>query len=103
MPVTKVSVAALDFRALIQRAQRGDALARTALIERNLGLVVYVAKRFHRPGAFMEMEDLLQQGRLGLLKAIEKFDAHRRSRGKAICFSTYACYWIKHMICREIC
>jgi len=87
---------------LLLSAQRGDEDARNLLIRGNLGLVLYVARRFYRPGAFMELEDLVQSGCLGLISAIMKFDTQRSVRGKRIRFSTYAVYWIRHAISRAI-
>lgn len=68
---------------LIERAHTGDKEARDTLVEQNLGLVYSVVKRFRNRGA--EMEDLVQIGSIGLLKAIDKFDA-----GFDVKFSTYA-------------
>ena len=65
-------------------------------------LVMSVARRHHRPGAFLEMEDLIQHGRLGLLRAMEKFNSGRISRGRPVTFVTYATYWIQHAIRRSI-
>ncbi|WP_230398297.1 SigF/SigG family RNA polymerase sporulation sigma factor [Novisyntrophococcus fermenticellae] len=68
---------------LIERAHTGDKEARDTLVEQNLGLVYSVVKRFRNRGA--EMEDLVQIGSIGLLKAIDKFDV-----GFDVKFSTYA-------------
>ena len=68
---------------LIERAHTGDKEARDTLVEQNLGLVYSVVKRFRNRGA--EMEDLVQIGSIGLLKAIDKFDA-----GFGVKFSTNA-------------
>ncbi|MDD3367928.1 MAG: sigma-70 family RNA polymerase sigma factor [Lachnospiraceae bacterium] len=68
---------------LIARAQAGDKEARTELIEKNLGLVHHIVKRFLNRG--YEAEDLFQIGSIGLIKAIDKFDL-----GFAVQFSTYA-------------
>lgn len=89
-------------RQLIQRAQKGDARARNELVTENVGLVMHYAKRFYHPGAFMDMEDLRQQGCLGLMQAIKKFDVHRKARGRRVPFALYARYWIEHAIRREI-
>jgi RNA polymerase sigma factor (sigma-70 family) len=89
-------------RHLIRKSQAGDLSARGSLVNSHLPLVFHLAKRYYHPGLFMELEDLVQQGCLGLLKAVEMFDLKRRTEGRKIRFSTYAVYWIKHMIRREI-
>src|SRR5437762_1240953 len=89
-------------RQLCIRARQGSSAARAGLLRIHLGLVVHVAAYFFRPGAFMEMEDLIQQGSLGLLHAIDKFDPARRARGRLVRFATYAHFWISHSIRREI-
>lgn len=77
--------------ALVRQAARGDANARQRLIEANLRLVVYVARRYLGRG--LPLLDLVQEGNLGLLRAVEEFDHKRRLR-----FSTYAFWWIRHGI-----
>ena len=72
-----------EVSALIARAQEGDRRAREVLIEKNLGLVHHIVKRF--AGRGYEMEDLFQIGCIGLIKAIDKFDLSYEVR-----FSTYA-------------
>lgn len=69
--------------ALIEQAHEGDKAAREMLVEENMGLVFTVVKRFQGRG--VEMEDLVQIGSIGLLKAIDKFD-----RNFEVKFSTYA-------------
>ncbi len=69
--------------ALIEQAHQGDKAAREMLVEENLGLVFTVVRRFNGRGC--EMEDLIQIGSIGLLKAIDKFDPNY-----AVKFSTYA-------------
>jgi RNA polymerase primary sigma factor len=71
-----------------RRARAGDARARALLIERNLRLVVSVAKRYR--GLGLPFEDLIQEGNLGLMKAVERFDPELNNR-----FSTYAIWWIR--------
>jgi RNA polymerase sigma factor (sigma-70 family) len=89
-------------RPLYVRAREGSASARDQLLRIHRGLVIHIANRFYRPGAFLEMGDLIQQGSLGLLRAIEKFNPARKRKGKLICFTTYAHFWISHFIRREI-
>jgi RNA polymerase primary sigma factor len=78
-----------------RRTRTGDARARALLIERNLRLVVSVAKRYRGMG--LPFEDLIQEGNLGLMKAAERFDPDKGNR-----FSTYAIWWIKQAIGRAI-
>lgn len=72
-----------DILALLGRVHQGDKEARDILVEKNMGLVHSIARRFQNRG--VEMEDLVQIGSIGLLKAIDKFDLTYEVR-----FSTYA-------------
>ncbi len=85
---------------LAKRIERGDLDAKQHMIEANLRLVVHVAKRYRRDregdGA-LSFLDLIQEGTLGLVRAVEKFD-HR----KGFKFSTYATWWIRQSIARAI-
>jgi len=58
---------------LFRKARRGDRPARDYIVRSHMGLVTYLAKYFYRPGAFLDLGDLVQQGCLGLLHAIDKF------------------------------
>jgi RNA polymerase nonessential primary-like sigma factor len=74
---------------LAERVQRGDAAARRSLIESNLRLVVTVARGY--VGRGVPLMDLIEEGNIGLIRAVEKFEPERRLR-----FSTYAMWWIRH-------
>lgn len=80
---------------LARRAKRGDEEARQILAERNLGFVVSVARKFALRGA--RLDDLVQEGNVGLMKAIEHFDPKKNVR-----FATYAVWWIRAYITRYI-
>ena len=81
---------------LAKRILEGDAYAKKELSERNLKLVVSIAKKYVNRSS-MQFLDLLQEGNLGLLKAVEKFDYTKGFR-----FSTYATWWIRQSITRAI-
>lgn len=84
-----------DEKTLIEKAQNGDERAIAAVVEGNLRLIVSVAKKYRGMG--IEFADIIQEGNLGLLKAIEKFDV-----SKGIKFSTYAVQWIRQTISRAM-
>tara|TARA_R110001592_G_scaffold13583_19_gene62128 strand:- start:3482 stop:4498 length:1017 start_codon:yes stop_codon:yes gene_type:complete len=78
-----------------RRSQRGDEVSRKRMIESNLRLVVKISRRYNNRG--LSLLDLVEEGNLGLIRAVEKFDAEKGFR-----FSTYATWWIRQTIERAI-
>lgn len=83
-------------RELAQKTCKGDPRALEDLVNRNLRLVVYWAKRYRSSG--LPIQDLIQEGNIGLMRAAEKFDPRKGTR-----FSTYASWWIRQALARAIC
>jgi RNA polymerase primary sigma factor len=88
-------LSAEEERRMTERIKAGDEQTRQHFIEANLKLVVSIAKRYQGRG--LALEDLIQEGNIGLLRAIDKFDA-----GLGYKFSTYATWWIRQAITRAI-
>ena len=82
-------------RSLAQRVAEGDEAAKHRLVECNLRLVVKIARGFRTPD--VPLLDLIQEGNIGLMTAVVRFDGEREVR-----FSTYAAWWIKQAISRSL-
>jgi RNA polymerase primary sigma factor len=88
-------LSAEEERALAQRVAEGDPYAREHMVKANLRLVVNIARGYLGKG--LGLEDLIEEGNLGLMRAVEGFDGYMETR-----FSTYASYWIKQSIRRAV-
>ncbi len=88
-------LSATEEKSLARKLQTGDKLARKKMIEANLRLVVKLAHRYRHRGVLLS--DLIEEGNLGLIHAVEKFDPERGFR-----FSTYAMWWIRQAIERAV-
>lgn len=94
--INEVSLLTADEeKALARRVQTGDMAAREHMIRANLRLVVSIAKKYVRRG--LTFMDLIEEGNVGLMRAVEKFDPNAGTR-----FSTYATWWIKQGIRRAL-
>lgn len=89
--IRRPRLTAAEERDLSRRIERGDLTAKDALIESNLGLVYMIARGY--TGRGVSFEDLVQDGTVGLVHAVERFDRRRGVR-----FSTYAVPWIRHAL-----
>jgi RNA polymerase primary sigma factor len=88
-------LSAAEERELAERVNEGDPLAREHMVKANLRLVVNIARGYLGKG--LNLEDLIEEGNLGLMRAVEGFDGTMDTR-----FSTYASYWIKQSIRRAV-
>ena len=80
---------------LSQRIEQGDEIARKRMIRANIRLAISIAKKYQNKGC--DLEDLIQESNIGLMKAVERFDWRRGFK-----FSTYACWWIKQAVRRHV-